>query len=235
MLKFKPDATFIQKIGGYGWTETSFDHPTGIASPNGLDVYVSDYGNHRIQRFDRNLNYVSTLYLRDAEERNKRFGYPAGVDVDRFGALYVIDGENIRIIKLKRNVVERTFGGIDAGEGRLHNPTKIKVSTDDFVYVMDEQSMVVFDVFGNFIKKYDAKMCKDVRTISLLNEMLAFVDNNLIQTLKDGEIDTIAVIPSDKKGKPVIIRDFRLWKDSIYYLSEHHIYRIPYDMEKKEE
>ena len=60
LLQLSSDGLLLRKIGGYGWSELSFDMPSDISTQNGLDVYVADYGNHRIQRYDQHLNYVST-------------------------------------------------------------------------------------------------------------------------------------------------------------------------------
>src|SRR5690606_7499140 len=54
----------LQSTGGYGSTETTFDEPADVlATP--LSIYIADKNNHRIQRFDRNLNFVSSLSTRE--------------------------------------------------------------------------------------------------------------------------------------------------------------------------
>jgi hypothetical protein len=58
---FSSDTVLVREIGGSGWQNDQFDRPSGIWARNGIDVFVADYGNHRIQRFDRNLNYISTM------------------------------------------------------------------------------------------------------------------------------------------------------------------------------
>ena len=56
----------LKDAGGYGWTESTFDYPSDVfATP--LNVYVSDKNNHRIERFDKNLNYISQLFTRNNE------------------------------------------------------------------------------------------------------------------------------------------------------------------------
>jgi len=143
---------------------------------NGIDLYVADYGNHRVQRFDRNLNYVSTLFTRDDPDPMKRFGYPSGVALSRLGELFILDGENVRVLKVNRaNVVERTFGGIDAGRGRLRAPSDIVVGPGDRVYVVDRGRVVVFDTFGNYVRELmpldeggEARIAVDERGVVVL-------------------------------------------------------------------
>ena len=56
----------VARIGGPGWDNDRFDQPAGIWARNGLDVFVADYGNHRIQRFDRDLSFVSSFSTRES-------------------------------------------------------------------------------------------------------------------------------------------------------------------------
>jgi hypothetical protein len=147
-----PSGEVLQEMGGAGWTQDQFDRPSGVWARNGIDVYVADEFNHRIQRFDRSLNFVSTLSTRDSDNPDERFGYPRGVAVSRHGELYVLDGENVRVVKINRsNQFERSFGGFDAGAGRLADPRQISAGPRDRIYVLDGTRVLVFDPFGNFI------------------------------------------------------------------------------------
>jgi len=190
LLKYTTAGKVVCSIGGYGWTTLTFDQPADLSSPNGLDVYVADYGNHRIQRFDRNLNFISSLYLRDDENPDLRFGYPHGVDMDRFGALYIVDGENLRIMKIDAsNVVERVFGGDEAGKGRLHSPSRVRVGPDDLVYVQDGNSLVVFNVFGNFVRIIGDGLFRNLQTFTLDQNALYALDSCTVRVLNNkGEV-----------------------------------------------
>lgn len=149
---FTKDRIKIREIGGPGWQNDQFDRPSGVWARNGIDVFVADYGNHRIQRFDRYLNYVSTLYTRENPIPEERFGYPSDVTLSRLGYLFVCDTENSRIIKFNQfSQVERTFGGFDAGKGRLYAPTQVECGPKDRVYVVDGARVLVYDNFGNFL------------------------------------------------------------------------------------
>ncbi len=150
---FSKDRVLKREIGGSGWENDQFDRPSGVWARNGIDVFVADYGNHRIQRFDRNLSYVSTLYTRENQNPDERFGYPTDVAISRLGDLFICDSENSRIVKVNRfTQVERTFGGFSAGEGRLLNPTRVEIGPADHVYVVDGPRVVVFDNSGNFLR-----------------------------------------------------------------------------------
>jgi hypothetical protein len=144
--------TVRARIGAPGWSNDHFDAPAGLWARNGLDIFVADYGNHRIQRFDRGLAYVGSFSTREGEPASARFGYPLDVALSRLGDLFLLDGENNRVVKVNGfTTVERTFGGFDAGAGRLLEPRRLEVGPDDRVYVLDRDRVVVFDAFGNYL------------------------------------------------------------------------------------
>lgn len=139
----------IQKIsGGFGWNEGQFDYPSSIVS-TAIDVYVSDYNNHRIQRFDHNLNFISSL----PKSEQINFEYPISISLSTKGDLYILDSFNKRILKINGfNRLERIFGNYESGKTVLSNPSIIKVDNQQQVYVLDGEKILVFDQFGNYLK-----------------------------------------------------------------------------------
>ena len=91
VVLMKGDEGPSSSVGGYGWSSTTFDEPTGLAT-DGLNVYVADRGNHRLLRFDRSLNFISSFVTRDTSLLAARFGSPLGVALSRLGDLFVLDG-----------------------------------------------------------------------------------------------------------------------------------------------
>jgi hypothetical protein len=145
----------LKTAGGFGWSEAAFDNPVDVfATP--LSVYIADKNNHRIQRFDRDLNFVSTLSTRQRENIEARFGYPSGIVLSNQGDWYILDSENHRIVKfdLFGNYVQH-FGGFDAGNYQLKKPLSLAISPDNHIYVSDETGIVVFDSFGNGVGRLE--------------------------------------------------------------------------------
>ncbi len=142
----------VATVGGPGWENGRFDQPSAVWARNGLDIFVADYGNHRIQRFDRQLAFVSALSTRDNDDPDQRFGYPTDVVLSRLGDLLVCDGENQRVVRINSlSQVEKIIGGFDAGKGKLERPTRIAEGPKDDLFVLDGSRIVVFDAFGNFL------------------------------------------------------------------------------------
>lgn len=157
LAKFSASGDFVQSIGGFGWEREQFDRPMDVTAKTGLDVFVADYNNERIERYDSKLNYISSLYADETLSASLQFGFPGGVDVSRHGEIFIVDNENNRILKL--NVDGRpdlSFGDFNWGEGQLFQPAKICVSALDQIYVSDLKTneIVVFDYYGNFITRF---------------------------------------------------------------------------------
>jgi hypothetical protein len=166
-------------IGGFGWSSSSFDKPTGVAT-DGVNIYISDFGNHRIQRFDRDLNYISSLSTRDTSDVISRFGYPLDVALSEFGDMFILDGENIRVMKFNaQGSFERAFGDINAGKGKLQNPVRL-VATNSRIYVGEKNKVIVYDYFGNYLGSIGESIINNLNGFTMLTNGLLVASNDTI-------------------------------------------------------
>ena len=155
LYKYDTLGTYVTETGGYGWKEAAFDNPADVfATP--LNIYVADKNNHRIERFDKDLNYISQLYTRDSDKPDQQFGYPLGCATSTQGDLFILDSENKRILKfdLFGNFIQN-FGGIDAGNFTLSNPTHLAISASEKTFVTDVKDIIVFDNYGNGLSRLE--------------------------------------------------------------------------------
>ena len=188
IVKLTPNLKLLRRIGGYGWKSGELDQPKDIASPNGLDVFVADYGNHRVLRFDKDLNLqTSTSSSDEVEGANKLFGYPRSIALSRFGSLFIIDSENKRIVKFSNDqTLERTFGNIHGGKGSLASPERIRISGNDRVYIQDQGQIVIFDIFGNYVKTLSKNLFQNLRTFAVDDKNLYVLDGCTIVIFDEG-------------------------------------------------
>jgi DNA-binding beta-propeller fold protein YncE len=216
----------LNEIGGSGWGQLEFDQPYDIAVGAGLNFYIADYGNHRIQRFDKDLNYISTLYTRDSDDPSQRFGYPTSVAVSRLGDLFLLDSENQRVVKVNTfSTIERTFGGIGAGKGRLENPRKIRVTDQDLICILDGRRILVFDYFGNYIRTIGEGVLKDPRGMTVENDTVYVADGRDVELLdSDGKfLGILAPVAEGERGSPQVFEDIAVHGDRLYLLTESDV------------
>ncbi|MCZ7558587.1 MAG: NHL repeat-containing protein [Bacteroidia bacterium] len=173
LRKFSIKGALLAEIGGHGWDVTQFDQLRGIDASLGVAVYAADRGNRRIVRLDRNLNVVASLGTEDAA---LDVGYPIDVAASSFETLFILDGENARVLAVNGfSSVARSFGGIEAGEGRLRNPVALAQAGSERLYVLEAERVVVFDLFGSYRFQFGSGQLRDARGIAVSDDRVAVV------------------------------------------------------------
>ncbi len=195
ILKFDRDGRLVRSVGGFGWGKEQFYSPYDIHASAVLDIFVADYNNHRIERYDKDLNYISSFYSNQNWESHLQFGYPKSIASSIHGELFIIDAENIRLLKLNSfGLPEISFGGLAEGKGRLLQPIQLAISRDDRIYVSDSRAnkVMVFDYFGNYLTELGTDFLKEPQGIFYdpLNRLLvADTGNKRVVVFKnDGDL-----------------------------------------------
>ena len=138
-------------------TAAEFHYPTGVAVDSDDNVYVADWGNHRIRKITParvvEVPAGSTYGFADGTGTAAKFHYPAGVAVDSDDNVYVADSHNHRIRKMtiktenSQEVVEvstlagdGTAGFANGAAARFDQPHGVAVDSDGNVYVADSKN-----------------------------------------------------------------------------------------------
>ena len=72
-----------------------FRSPWGVAVDGAGDVFVTDTGNQRIQKFDRDGNFVTQWG--GFGNADGQFNFPYGLVLDPRGHVFVVDSGNMRV------------------------------------------------------------------------------------------------------------------------------------------
>ncbi len=194
-------------IGGYGWDINAFDDPVDIfADP--LKVLVSDKNNNRIQRFDKNLNFIFQFKTEDNDIKAERFRYPLSAVTSNLGDVYILDSDNIRIVKfdLFGNYIQ-DIGGYNYGSFTLSNPKQLAISMDNNIYVIDGSVIYIFDNYGTALGLIEAEEeLKSIRIIfswlttnteeKIYISNLKSVENKLIEAILNGFDEELEIVSS---------------------------------------
>jgi outer membrane protein assembly factor BamB len=162
---FEPDGTFVEAWGTPGSGDGQFnflransdgDTFGAVAfAPDG-SFFVADEGNFRIQKFDRDRNFL--FAWGSAGTGDGQFLSPEDVEVDAAGNVFVDDD--------KRNDVQKfapdgtfllKFGGFGSGEGQLNFQGWMTIDGDGNVWVADPLNgrVQVWDNDGRFLASWD--------------------------------------------------------------------------------
>jgi sugar lactone lactonase YvrE len=168
---FSATGQHFKTIGGAqgGTGPSQFYQPGGVAVDFNDNVYVADTGNDRIQKFDRNLNFISTWGSRGAGNLN--FNRPVALAVDRNGFVYVADSGNARIIKFTSTGQYVTQWKLKPSPNTGYaTPSYVAVDPTGFIdtYFAGGRQFQQFDPSGIFIRSW-----KDHNTTGEIYSMTA--------------------------------------------------------------
>ncbi len=156
--KFTLDGQFLGKWGFFATTDGQLGQPIGMWGPRAIafdaegNVYVTDTGNKRVQKFDPQGNFVAQWGGGGVIE-----GYmdePVGIATDAQGNFYVADTWNRRVQKFNAAfgyLKEWTISGWES-QSIVNKPYLAVDAQANLVYVTDPEGyrVLVFDTEGTF-------------------------------------------------------------------------------------
>ncbi len=127
-----PDGAGPRQIG-----DGQFFEPQAIAVDKAGNVYVSDTGNHRIQKFKENGEFL--LKWGRNGFASGQFDVPRGLALTDQGILLVVDQNNHRVqeFKLEDGSFKRQWGVQGNGEGEFIAPQDIAVDSAGNIYIVE--------------------------------------------------------------------------------------------------
>ncbi len=159
------DVAAVQVFGsGIGTGAGQFQSPQGIAvAPDG-SIYVADSLNHRIQKFDRNGQFVTSIGGPGEAGQVGLFKEPWDVGAAPDGTIYVADTWNHRVQHFNADgaylngwgTEGNTDGQATGSPGVFFGPRGIAVDKDGRVLVSDtgNKRVQIFDGTGAFLSQF---------------------------------------------------------------------------------
>ena len=149
MCIFDDKDQLVRKFGSNGSNNGQFSSPRGVAFDSHNHLYVVESGNHRVQKFDINGNYLMQFGSKGANDG--QLNSPCGVTV-HFDKVLVADFYN------KRISIFQTDGKfcICFGPTHLGGPYDVAVSADNHLLVADRSNgcICTFTLDGHYVGKF---------------------------------------------------------------------------------
>ncbi len=198
--KFTLDGRFLTKWGFFTNTEGQLGQPEGMWGPRDIvidadgNVYVTDTGNKRIQKFDKDGNFLAQYGGGGVIEG--RFDEPVGLAIDDQGNFYVADTWNRRIQKFDANFVFLKEWPIYGWESQsvANKPYVAVDSQAKLLYATDPEGyrVLVFDLDGNFLATF-GQYGVDMQSLGLPNGIAVDGEGNVY--VADADNHRILIFP----------------------------------------
>jgi len=149
-------ARFLLEWGRKGSAPSEFNFPIGIAINRKGELFVTDFYNARVQRFNPGGKLLSTFPVQPN---------PGGLAIDGNGDLYITHfsamanqtpkPDHVSVVTSTGKLI-RQWGRTGTGDGEFDYPGGIAISAAGRVYVADQTNrrVQVFDKFGKFLFKW---------------------------------------------------------------------------------
>ena len=158
LVKFSADGEVAGAWGYYGSTngmlgeQGVFWGPRGLAADSAGNVYITDTGNKRVQKFSPDGEFLGQWGGYGVEPG--QLDEPVGIAIDRDDNIYVADTWNRRIQKFDPEFTFIKEWEILTWEGQSTiNKPYLTVGSDDRLYISDPEGyrILVYDLDGKFI------------------------------------------------------------------------------------
>ncbi len=191
-------------FGGFGTEQGKFDKPRGVAVDKDDNIYVSDSGNHRVQKFTSEGTFIATVGCMGSE--NGQFNLPLGICFSKKkDRLYVCDQVNYRVQVFSANLTfKRSFGSEGCSDGQFNFPENIAIDDSNTVlYISDyyNNRVQVFTADGQFIRcithKSSTAASKSPTSVDKLKHPRAItVDGGGVLYVSEWESDGVCLFSS---------------------------------------
>jgi DNA-binding beta-propeller fold protein YncE len=130
----KESGESIQEIGGIGTEDGKFYKPTHVISDKEGNIYVNDFFNLRVQKFDPDGNFLKAFG--HPGDTLGAFARPKGIGIDRDGHLYAVDAafENVQIFDDSTTDLLLFFGEFGLDPGNMYLPNALYIDYDNVEY-----------------------------------------------------------------------------------------------------
>jgi len=231
LFKFSASGDLLMSFGGMGFGADELSSPQSIDASNGLDVFVCDQRNNRVQRYNLNLNFIASFdfntYNLTADNSRKIF-YPYGIAFLSTSEIFILaDATAFKVVKLRSLDEVSAFFGSGVIYDRLVNPAKIIRGASLDVLILDKETdeIVNFDNYGTFVKRIKNPESTPIINIAYYNDNLYILTSKslVIYDLKSNLYTRYYSFNSDSRAELIDLTVLNNY--NVFILSPNTVYK----------
>lgn len=228
IIKYNTDGDSLMTLTGRSSNEFGFDTPQDIDGSLGNFLAVADYGNNRIQFYNRDLIWQFGFEGIRGVTRDRLFAFPLAVSMSATGVCYLIDGEGKRTVKL----APQTSQVIPVGSLRtsvfITDPVSLVLDGRDNTAILDRDGLVVvINPVGEVIGATELPEVSDKENVK--RKISRVEDDILVVNATPGVIarisfnDLAAISSYHISGADLDIRDVAYYRGKLYVLTQQKV------------
>ena len=178
-----PEGARLQTFGGPGSGDYGLLEPSGVDPTNGLEWFVADAGNARLQRLSHDGRLIETIPVPAGEPRavgqpepgrlprgepeGGLRGRPVAVAAGPAETLYAVEAERGVVLQWEGRRLARILGA--DGPNALAEPNDLAVASDGALFVADRarEAVLVYSSLGVFRRAVPGEAAGGVRAVGL--------------------------------------------------------------------
>jgi hypothetical protein len=220
ILQLAPNGELLGEIGGLGREHGQFQWPIDVAAEQGTNVWVSDFGNRRIERFTRRFTWQGSIKL--PSQNGDIAAQPGALAVTTTGDLFVVDQDGQRLLKYNPLGILQAEFGADRGITWVSAIQNLAAHSErGVVWANSEMNLVHgMDIFGNAMGDIGRGQLRGPRLVAFGDNTLWVCDSLGIKCAEvdRGEFQLVMAMRAMQAQGIQQVSDFACQDDSLLYL-----------------
>lgn len=228
VIKFNTNGDSLMSLTGRSSNEFGFDTPQDIDGSLGNFLAVADYGNNRIQFYNRDLIWQFSFEGIRGVTRDRLFAFPLAVSMSATGVCYLIDGEGKRTVKLAPQTSQVMPVGSLRTSAFVTDPVSLVLDGRDNTAVLNRDGLLVtINPVGEVVAAAELPEASDKdnakRKLSRLENDILVVNATPGVIVRISFNDLTVISSYHISGADLDIRDVAYYGSKLYVLTQQKI------------
>lgn len=228
IIKYNTNGDSLMSLTGRSSNEFGFDTPQDIDGALGNFLAVADYGNNRIQFYNRDLVWQFGFEGIRGVTRDRLFAFPLAVSMSATGICYLIDGEGKRTVKLAPQTSQVMPVGSLRTSAFVTDPVSLVLDGRDNTAVLNRDGLLaLINTVGEVVAAAELPEVSDKdnakRKVSRVESDILVVNATPGVIVRISFSDLTVTSSYHISGADLDIRDVAYYRGKLYVLTQQKV------------